>query len=67
VLGQFSWDSRHICRLPCEYVSVILQELDEHAFLFVIQAGADDGGFAFISEPKVDSLVSSVGRIEVAA
>jgi hypothetical protein len=31
-----------------------LQELDERAFLFVIQAGADDGGFAFISEPKVD-------------
>jgi hypothetical protein len=54
VLGQFSWDSRHIRRLPCEYVSVILQELDERAFLFVIQARADDGGFAFISEPKVD-------------
>jgi hypothetical protein len=36
VLGQFSWDSRHIRRLPCEYVSVILQKLDECAFLFVI-------------------------------
>jgi hypothetical protein len=56
VLDQFSWDSRHIRRLPCEYVSVILQELDERAFLFVIQAGADDGSFAFISEPKVDSF-----------
>jgi hypothetical protein len=33
-----------------------LQELDERAFLFVIQAGADDGGFAFISETKVDSF-----------
>jgi hypothetical protein len=42
--------------LPCEYVSVILQELDERAFLFVIQAGADGGGFVFISEPKVDSF-----------
>jgi hypothetical protein len=56
VLDQFSRDSRHIRRLPCEYVSVILQKLDERAFLFVIQAGADDGGFAFISEPKVDSF-----------
>jgi hypothetical protein len=56
VLGQFSRDSRHICRLPCEYVSVILQKLDEHAFLFVIQTGADDGNLAFISEPEVDSL-----------
>jgi hypothetical protein len=56
VLGQFSRDSRHIRRLLCEYVSVILQKLDECAFLFVIQAGADDGGFAFISEPEVDSF-----------
>jgi hypothetical protein len=36
VLDQFSWDPRHIRRLPCEYVSIILQELDERAFLFVI-------------------------------
>ena len=54
MLGQFSWDSRHIRRLPREYVSVILQKLDERAFLFVIQAGADDGSLALISEPKVD-------------
>jgi hypothetical protein len=56
VLDQFSRESRHIRRLPCEYVSVILQELDKRAFLFVIQAGADDGSLAFIGEPKVDSL-----------
>jgi hypothetical protein len=43
-----------------------LQELDERDFLFVIQAGVDDGGLAFISEPEF-LLVSSVGRIEVAA
>jgi hypothetical protein len=56
VLDQLSRDSRHICRLPCEYVSVILQKLDERAFLFVIQAGADDGSLAFVSEPEVDSF-----------
>jgi hypothetical protein len=56
VLDQFSRDSRHIRRLPCEYVSVILQKLDERAFLFVIQAGVNDGSFAFVSEPEVDSL-----------
>jgi hypothetical protein len=33
-----------------------LQKLDERTFLFVIQARADDGGFAFISEPEVDSF-----------
>jgi hypothetical protein len=46
--------TRPIAIPTCEYVSVILQELDERAFLFVIQAGADDGGLAFISEPEVD-------------
>jgi hypothetical protein len=56
VLSQFSWDSWHIRRLPCEYVSVILQEPDERTFLFVVEAGADDGGFAFINETQVDPL-----------
>jgi hypothetical protein len=50
VLGQFSRDSRHIRRLPCEYVSVILQEPDERAFLFVVKAGTDDGSLALIGE-----------------
>jgi hypothetical protein len=56
VLGQFSWDSLHIRKLPCEHVSVILQEPDERAFLFVIQARADDGSLVFLSKPKVDPL-----------
>jgi hypothetical protein len=56
VLGQFSRDSRHIRRLPSEYVSVILQKLDERTFLFVIQAGADDRGLTFINEFEVDSF-----------
>jgi hypothetical protein len=56
VLDQLSRDSRHIRRLPCEYVSVILQKLDERTFLFVIQARANDGILAFISEPEVDSF-----------
>jgi hypothetical protein len=56
VLSQFSQDSQHIRRLPWEYVLVILQKLDERVFLFVIQAGADDGSLAFVCEPEVDSL-----------
>jgi hypothetical protein len=56
VLGQFSRDSRHIRRLSCEYVSVVLQKLDERVFLFVIQAGTDDSSLALVGEPKIDSL-----------
>jgi hypothetical protein len=51
VLGQLSRDSRHIRRLPCEYISVVLQKLDERAFLFITQARADDSSFTFISKP----------------
>jgi hypothetical protein len=50
VLDQFPRDSRHIRRLPCEYVLVILQEPYERTFLFVIKARTDDGGLALISE-----------------
>jgi hypothetical protein len=56
VLGSFSRDSRHIHRLPCEYVSVILQEPDERAFLFVIKAGTDDDSLALIGESQIDPL-----------
>jgi hypothetical protein len=50
VLGQFSQDSRHVRRLPCEYIPIVLQELNERAFLFVVKAGADDCSLAFIRE-----------------
>jgi hypothetical protein len=33
-----------------------LQELEERAFLFVIEAGTDDRGLAFIREFEVDSF-----------
>jgi hypothetical protein len=56
VLDQFSRDSRHIRRLPCKYVSVILQEPDERAFLFVIKAGTDDGSLALIRESQINPL-----------
>jgi hypothetical protein len=54
VLGQLSRDSRHVHRFPCEHVSIVLQELDERAFLFVVEAGTDDCGLAFIRESKID-------------
>jgi hypothetical protein len=56
VLDQFSRDSRHIRRLPCEYVPVILQEPDERTFLFIVEAGTDDGSLALINESQVDPI-----------
>jgi hypothetical protein len=54
VLGQLSRDSRHVRRLPSKHVLVVLQELDERTFLFVIEARADDCGLMFIRESEVD-------------
>jgi hypothetical protein len=54
VLGQFSRDSRYVCRLPCEYIPIILQEPNEHAFLFIVEARADDGSLAFIRESQIN-------------
>jgi hypothetical protein len=64
VLDQFSRDSRHVCRLPCEHIPIVLQELDEHSFLFVIEARADDCSLAFIRESQFDpfSLFSWLHR-----
>jgi hypothetical protein len=54
VLGQLSRDSQDVRRLPCEHITVVLQELDEHAFLFVVEARTDDCSLAFIRESKFD-------------
>jgi hypothetical protein len=56
VLGQFSRDSQHVRRLPCEYIPIILQEPNERAFLFVVEVGADDGSLAFIRESQINPL-----------
>jgi hypothetical protein len=54
MLIQFSWDSRHAHRLPCKYIPVILQEPNERAFLFFVDAGANDGSLAFIRESQIN-------------
>jgi hypothetical protein len=56
VLGQFSRESRHVHRLPCEHIPIVLQELDERAFLFIVEAGANDCSLAFIRESQLDPL-----------
>ena len=41
VLSEFPRYTWHVRRLPCKNVPVLMDELDEHAFLFRIQIGAD--------------------------
>jgi hypothetical protein len=58
VLNQFSRDSRYVRRLPFENIPIILQEPDKCAFLFVVEARADDGSLAFIRESEINSFSS---------
>ena len=41
VLSEFPWYTRHVRRFPCKDVPVLMDELDERAFLFWIQIGTD--------------------------
>jgi hypothetical protein len=65
VLDYLPRDTRHVYRLPGKHVSVVPQELDERAFLFGSEAGADGRCFAFIGEAKVRFLISSTRRMVV--
>jgi hypothetical protein len=56
VLGQLSWNSQHVHRLPCKHVLVILEKLDKRPFLFTSEAGANDRNLALVEEPNVDPL-----------
>ena len=42
VLSKFSRYTRHVRRLPCKDVPVLMDELDERAFLFWIQVSTDN-------------------------
>jgi hypothetical protein len=41
---------------PCKHIPIVLQELDERAFLFAVEAGTGDCSLAFIRESEVDSF-----------
>ena len=41
VLGEFPQHTRHVLWRPCKDVPVLMEELDELAFLFAAEAGSD--------------------------
>ena len=59
VLGDLSWDARHIGRLPGKRVLVGAEEVDEHEFLFGRQLGADShhlGGVGIVDYDRLGLL-----------
>ena len=47
VLGDFPRYARHVRGTPRKYVSVCAEKVDEHHFLFGVEAGADPQRLAF--------------------
>jgi len=41
VLGDFPWYTRHVRGTPRKYVGVCAEKVDEHSFLFGVEARAD--------------------------
>ena len=64
VLSEFPWYTWHVRRLPCKDVPVLTDELDEHAFLFWIQIGADAELLGRIARHEVNKL-SLVNQFEM--
>ena len=46
VLGVFPRDTRHVLWFPCKNIPILMEEVDELAFLFAVKAGACDNVLA---------------------
>ena len=49
MLGDLLWYPRHVRGLPCEDITIVVQEVDELAFLFGRELGPDSYRFGWIS------------------
>ena len=47
MLDDFPWYAWHVRRTPCKHVSVCTEKVDEHRFLFGVEARADPQRLAF--------------------
>ena len=63
VLGQFPRDTRQVLIGPGKDVSVLTEELDERAFLFLVQPGTDDDGALRVGFVNAD-LPGLLGGLE---
>jgi hypothetical protein len=56
MFNDFSGDTRNFYRAPCKHVSVALEEVDELAFLFRIQAGPVLHSFSWVPDVDLQGL-----------
>src|SRR6266540_6838857 len=61
MLDHLPWNPRPVGRFPSEDVLVCLEEGDEHAFLFVVEARPDQSRLGWIGRVEHDFLDVLVG------
>ena len=64
MLGDFSWYAWHVRGSPCKDVSAGAKEVDEHAFLFGGNCGANAYHFALGATRVYEDLLSTLYRLE---
>jgi hypothetical protein len=64
MLNQFPRNSRHVSRVPCEDVPILLEEFDEHEFLFGIQIVAYVSNLGTFLRGQRNRLAECVLRLD---
>jgi hypothetical protein len=64
VLNQFPRNSRYVNRLPCKDVPILLEEFDEHEFLFGVQIIAYVSNLGRLLHGQQDSFAERVQRLD---
>src|SRR6266498_3177409 len=61
MLDHLPWNPRHVGRFPSEDVLVCLEEGDERAFLFVVEACPDQSHLGWVGHVERDFLDILIG------
>ena len=56
VLGKFPRETWQVGRRPCEDIPVLMEKLDELTFLFLVEAGTNDGLLFWVVFCELDFL-----------
>ena len=62
MLGDLLWYARHVRRLPCEDITIGMQEVDELAFLFGRELGPNPHRLGWVRGVDPHRLSSSSGQ-----
>ena len=62
MLGDLLWYAQHVKRLPCEDIAVVMQEVNELAFLFGQELGPDPHRLGWVDPHRLGFLKQAEGH-----